>query len=242
MSEPGASHPVPVGLTRSVGTAGLWLIISCGLAACTGDSSTEQSGSAATTLKSFAYNCPNNGYVVADFRRGDAVMWLFMHDQTVQLDRVEAASGARYRKGNITFWSKGREAILEVGGTSDSCTENRRASILEDAKLRGVSFRATGNEPGWLLEIGPDAIVLAMNYGADRYRLPLVVTVAECLARSSRRSNRITTYRSVADGKVLNLRVVGTRCQDTMIDEVFATTVEFELDGTAYRGCGQPLY
>ena len=222
-------------LGRHAGTAGVWLIAACGLAACFGDGPEGQTQTAARTLQSFAYNCASNGYIVADFRRGDAVMWVFMHDQTVQLDRVEAASGAKYRKGDITFWSKGSEAILEVAGASDSCTENRRASILEDAKLRGVSFRATGNEPGWLIEIGPKEILLETNYGADNYRFPLTTPDED-------QPNRITTYRSEAHGRALKLRLIGIRCQDTMSDDVFATSVEFELDEKAYRGCGQPLY
>jgi putative lipoprotein len=235
VSELDSGIQLAASLSRHAGIAGVWLIVACGLAACSGEGSPDQAQSATTALRSFAYNCASNGYIVADFRRGDAVMWLFMHDQTVQLDPVEAASGAKYRKGEITFWSKGSEAILEVAGATDSCTENRRASILEDAKLRGVSLRATGNEPGWVMEIGPDAIVLATNYGANRYRFPLTTPDED-------QSNRITTYRSEADGKVLKLRLIGVRCQDTMSDDVFATSVEFELDEAAYRGCGQPLY
>ena len=123
----------------AAGIAGAWLSMACGLAACPGDDASDQSQSAATALRSFAYNCASNGYIVADFRRGTAVMWLVMHDKTVQLDPVEAASGAKYGKGDVTFWSKGSEAILEIAGTTDSCTENRRASIFADAKLRGVS-------------------------------------------------------------------------------------------------------
>ena len=235
MSELDSGIQLAASLNRHAGIAGVWLIMACGLAACSGEGSPDQAQSATTALRSFAYNCASNGYIVADFRRGDAVMWLFMHDQTVQLDPVEAASGAQYRKGEITFWSKGAEAILEVAGATDSCTENRRASILEDAKLRGVSFRATGNEPGWVMEIGPDAIVLETNYGANHYRFPLTTPDED-------QSNPITTYRSEAEGKVLKLRLIGVRCQDTMSDDVFATSIEFELDEAAYRGCGQPLY
>ena len=235
MSELDSGIQLAASLSRPAGIAGVWLIVACGLAACSGEGSPDQAQSATTALRSFAYNCASNGYIVADFRRGDAVMWLFMHDQTVQLDPVEAASGAKYRKGEISFWSKGSEAILEVAGATDSCTENRRASILEDAKLRGVSLRATGNEPGWVMEIGPDAIVLETNYGANRYRFPLTTPDED-------QSNRITTYRSETEGKVLKLRLIGVRCQDTMSDDVFATSIEFELDEAAYRGCGQPLY
>ena len=235
MSKPDSGIQMAAGPSGYAGMTGIWLIVACALAACSGEGPPDQTGSVATTLRSFAYNCASNGYIVADFRRGDAVMWLFMHDQTVQLDPVEAASGAKYSKGDITFWSKGSEAILEIAGATDSCTENRRASILEDAKLRGVSFRATGNEPGWLMEIGPGAILLEINYGADRYQFPLTTPDED-------QSKRITTYRSEARGKVLKLRLIGDRCQDTMSDEVFATNVEFELDAVAYRGCGQPLY
>jgi len=34
-----------------------------------------------------------------------------------------------------------------------NCRNNRAMAICVDAKLRGVDFRAVGNEPGWNLEI-----------------------------------------------------------------------------------------
>ena len=77
--------------------------------------------------------------------------------------------------------------------------------------------------------------MLATNYGDDRYRFPLTTPDED-------QSNRITTYRSAAHGHTLNLRLIGTRCQDPMSGDVFATTVEIELDAAPYRACGQPLY
>lgn len=44
--------------------------------------------------------------------------------------------------------------MLEVGKKRHvHCKNNRAEAIWEDAKLRGVDFRAVGNEPGWHLEL-----------------------------------------------------------------------------------------
>lgn len=67
-----------------------------------------------------------------------------------------SASGARNEAEDVLVWTEGTVALLEVGGADYSdCVLDRRASVWEEAKLRGIAFRATGNEPGWHLEIMP---------------------------------------------------------------------------------------
>jgi putative lipoprotein len=212
------------------------VIVAATLSACDPAQTPDQrpAARAAAELKTFAFVCEANGYIVADYRRSERVVWLFLHGETLQLNPV-AASGTRHSNGEITFWTKGSEAMLERDDTVDRCTENRRASIIEDARLRGVDFRATGNEPGWELEIGPAGILLIANYGTDRHRFPATQPAED-------RKNRVTTYRSESGVRSLGLRLTQTRCRDSMSDDVYETTVEVTFDGQIWRGCGQALH
>ena len=79
--------------------------------------------------------------------RGMEEIFLFLPDTTLTLPHVRSGSGAKYGEGTTTFWSRGEEAFLERGSETVDCVINRRASIIEDAKLSGMDFRATGNEP-----------------------------------------------------------------------------------------------
>ncbi|HEY6362032.1 MAG TPA: MliC family protein [Vicinamibacterales bacterium] len=91
----------------------------------------------------------NGGTVTTTFH-GDRVT-LELSDRNVTLPHVVAASGARYSDGVSTFWNKGNEAMLELDGRSRSCRIVR--DPWQEARDRGVDFRAVGQEPGWHLEI-----------------------------------------------------------------------------------------
>ena len=93
------------------------------------------------------------------------------HDGTRRLDQTVSASGARYADSVMVFWTKGSTATLErQGAPVVHCEERRADSLREDARARGVVYRALGNEPGWILEIGPGTkLSWTTNYGQDRH-------------------------------------------------------------------------
>jgi uncharacterized membrane protein len=189
----------------------------------------------ADRLQSFAWDCEQSGYAVQNFSDGPETMWLFLPDTTVQLERAESASGARYTGTAIDFWSKGREARLTRDGQSENCSENRRASVSEDAKLRGMDFLATGNEPAWSLEIGPDNILLVTDYGARR----------ELFARTAIETNeaaRRTRFTAQLDNKTLKVELNGKACTDSMSGEAFETSVAVITNDQTLRGCGRTLH
>lgn len=73
-----------------------------------------------------AYACRDGQTPVARFFP-DGRATLRLDDQrAVDLAREPAASGERYGGDGATFWVKGREATLELGGRSTTC--NRTAS------------------------------------------------------------------------------------------------------------------
>ncbi len=143
----------------------------------TGDaqaSGASDAGRAEPPSHVFAFDCGEERVVVE--YRGMEEVFLFLPDTTLTLPHVRSASGAKFSEGAITFWSRGEEASLERDGQTVKCVMNRRASIIEDAKLSGMDFWATGNEPGWTLEIGSETSVLVM----DGRALVIELTGEEC--------------------------------------------------------------
>lgn len=192
-------------------------------------------------LTAHAWHC-GEIYVVSklDPSPQGEVLTLFLPGQTVRLPHVRAASGARYSDGGVTFWNQGQEATLERGGTSVVCAEDRRASVVEDAKLRGVHFRGTGNEPPWILELGPEEITVYTGYDATHNAFEMVEPRTDAETGAS-------VWETVdAAGRRLTLTIGvtpdGGRCADTMSGQTYESTVEIVLDGTVLRGCGQPLH
>ena len=102
------------------------------------------------------------------------------------------------------------------------------------ARLAGVGFRATGNEPGWIVEVYPDSLlVFIMNYGEDTYRFPTF---------SAREQDPDTfVYEAAAEGHALTVTLTDTFCQDDMSGQPFDTSVAVVFDGETFRGCGRSL-
>lgn len=224
----------------SVATA-LSVACSCSPQPSPGDAGELETSAAAEPTRSQdstvrAYDCGNELYVVAEFRPATDDVWLFLPWKSDSLPHIPSASGAKYDDGETTFWTKGDKASLKTGeGVEQSCVENRRRSIVESAKLRGNDYWATGNEPGWSLELGPERMVFVTDYGESRYEAPTPEPASDS-------SSRTTTWSSIADGHDLVVTIRGERCADTMSDETFESRVEVRLDDRVFSGCGQALH
>lgn len=190
----------------------------------------------ATELRTFAYNCDDSTYVVASLDRATDGLWFFLPGQTVCLPHVAAASGAKYSDGTITFWMKGSEALLEVAdGRTVRCTENRRESWFEDAKLRGMDFRAVGNEPGWTLELGPERSALVTDYGNTRFEFATPAPEVDAEGRTA-------VYRATVDGTDIVIRTTLEPCMDSMDGSQYSHRVEIQVRDERLLGCGRGLH
>jgi uncharacterized membrane protein len=151
------------------------------------------------------------------------------------LPRVEAASGSRYVEGDVSFWSKGDDAMLDVGHLKlRACERDSRQSIWEHAKLDGIDFRAVGNEPGWVLEIHDKTrLEFLYDYGQAR-----IVVTSSVLTQDGRTSH----FTGSGDGRQVGVTLVRETCNDTMSDELFETRVTVSLDDREFHGCGRPLH
>jgi putative lipoprotein len=116
----------------------------------------------------------------------------------------------------------------------DTSLRPQPASVpWEDARRRGVEFRAIGQEPGWMLEIDREkSIYLLADYGEKKVTMPVP---------TPRDSAGTTIYDTRTEAHRLTVRIRPSVCHDSMSGEEMTHTVTVTLDGTEYRGCGRDL-
>lgn len=190
------------------------------------------SGSLNADERRFAYVCDQQ-LVLAIFTPTQAVVHI--NGENLQLKPAPAASGARYTNERAELWSKGKSAKISVDGQElSSCVSTPAQLPWADAKSRGIDFRATGNEPGWVLELDADLqIEFIGDYGNYRVVTPVPVPTLDSAQKSS--------YHAITETHDLLVTIETKTCRDTMSDAQFTQQVRILLDGKAYNGCGKSL-
>jgi uncharacterized membrane protein len=156
------------------------------------------------------------------------------------LPQVASASGARFEDAEWLFWNRGAQAMLQRKPSPPVyCNEVRSLSLLEDARARGITFRGRGNEPGWLVEVGPAGRVVlsGMQGGPDilqRQAWPDLQATPGPVHGSTR-------YTGESAGRRYVIVVMPDPCIDDMTGERFPAVVRLEVDGRRLRGCGTPI-
>lgn len=181
--------------------------------------------------KTLVYDC--NGYdFIARLGPGEMAVWL--PDRYVILSRVRSASGTKYLEGDIEFWSKGDEAMLSVGNEQHfNCVLVPGRVPWEDARRRGVDFRAVGNEPGWSLEIhGGGHLLFIGDYGLRRVAAP---------DPGVQLQGNVRRYHAVTESADLQVEIIERPCVDSMSGEAFARQVTVTLNNEVLYGCGRDL-
>lgn len=121
------------------------------------------------------------------------------------------------------FYQQALERELDIAKTNP----------WHEAKLKGASFRAIGQEPAWLIEFYPDEkIHLSRGYGEIiqnfSYQTPLTDQV-----------KRRSVFKLESAGHVI---LEGKSCTDIMSGEKFETTVTVVINDQTLKGCGKSLY
>ena len=181
--------------------------------------------------RTMVYDC--NGYdFIARLGPGEIAIWL--PDRYLVLSQVRSASGTKYQEGDVEFWSKGDEAMLVVGDRQYlNCTLVPHRVPWEDARRRGVDFRAVGNEPGWSLEIRDgDHLLFVGDYGMQRVSTP---------DPGQQLQGRAKTWHAITESADLRVEVIDDSCVDTMSGEQFSSQVTIVLNGQTLYGCGRAL-
>lgn len=165
--------------------------------------------------------CGDRTVTVGFTREG---MLMTAGDETFTMRRGETASGARFEAVGdpATFvWVEGRAATVEVRGERyPQCT------VVDPGPK---PFRATGNEPGWRLDIAAGEIALNADFGATRLTAPAVAPEA---IDGGRR------YAAATREGPLTVTVLERRCSDTMTGMPHPNAVTVEFAGRKLEGCG----
>jgi uncharacterized membrane protein len=186
-------------------------------------------------LRAYVWDCAGGRTLrMKNLFRENAIT-LEMHEGPRKLPLVVSASGAKFSDGSLTFWTKGGTATLEHGNEPPvQCQENRAASIRADARERGVLVRGTGNEPGWMVEIGPGTRLLWLgDFGNDRREFEA--------ATSDDGDAGTATYVAGTDAAQIKVAVQRTPCTDDMSGESFDHSMTVELEGQTFQGCATRL-
>lgn len=188
--------------------------------------------SSVSTDNVFVYRCGDSLQITAHVTQDSS--WLFLPDTTIKVLPVESGSGARFEGSSYIYWKKGNEALLQKpAGPLMSCKAIPQKRSWKAAKLRGVDFRALGQEPGWILEITEgEQIKYVGNYGEDTVRVPAV---------DPQKEEQRTFYQAKTEDHKLEVEVIDKRCTDSMSGFVHPYTVSITVNGETYNGCGRNL-
>ncbi|HJT11265.1 MAG TPA: META domain-containing protein [Dongiaceae bacterium] len=110
----------------------------------------------------------------------------------------------------------------------------QEAAGLQDARTRGIDFRAIGQEPGWVVEVTDGGQISALlDYGATSLMLPT--------PSAETAEDGTVIYDASTDTDHLTMRIKRKVCIDAMSGESHPSTVELLVNDKPYQGCGDWL-
>lgn len=174
------------------------------------------------------------GDLLVDAQLRKDTLLVMLSGRSISLQRLDPPDGTRYadRNGNA-FTQHDDAAILQLAnGSPRDCSRSKRGSPWAEAAKRGITFRAVGSEPGWIVEIGEGGaptLSASLDYGQRKLDVAQMQPAA-------------VGYRGkTADGTAISLEIQRTPCQDSMSGEKFEATARLAVGDKAYSGCGAYL-
>lgn len=122
-------------------------------------------------------------------------------------------------------------AGCDVSMPSSNVTPATTASPADPHALVG-GFRATGNEPGWVVEVGTGEtppLRLEMNYGEQKTQVAKTESTPDGF------------FGNAPDGTEIQVLIDKSTCTDDMSGKTFEATVLLKVGDRDYRGCGRSL-
>lgn len=103
------------------------------------------------------------------------------------------------------------------------------------ARERGMVYRAIGQEPGWLADVGggdAPTLHLQLDYATRTMDVPEARAFSE---------DGVEGFRAELDGVRVELSIADTPCQDSMSGQRFDTTARLRVGDETFDGCGRRL-
>ena len=189
----------------------------------------------------FVYRCSDEeGPIVVTIKADRGHLFAPGVSEPIKREEGNAAyvgSDVSYLADQPPDLAPGQTAQITIAGRQlTDCRNDPRAAVWEGAKLRGVSYRAIGQEPAWSLEIDREhGFRLVTDYANSERRFAYAEPVYDAARRSAR-------YTSEANGETLAITISGERCRDSMSGEEFDSRVEIEWRDRVLKGCGRALH
>ncbi len=150
----------------------------------------------------------------------------------IMLAETTEPSLARFTDGSVTLSELGELVRLEEPGAVSWCRIDPVEVPWQDARLRGIDFRAAG-DPAWSLEID-NGVAMEFAAGQGAARVVTKFPPAELSGKDTRMTLTATSG-SHALGVIAERRI----CHHAGSTMTLSVTVT--LDGRAYTGCGRLL-
>lgn len=154
--------------------------------------------------------------------RSYAIMEDVSKDQSVTaaLNTVGLAAG---KKLYVELLGIVENGMLKASSLNMAQTEGR-------CQLPGTkeeAWRASGNEPGWVLAAGGELLTLKLP-GKPTLNVPYT---------PFKRDGKLALFNATSESGPLAVRLENTLCRDTMANAVFSWTASVTLNGQNYQGC-----
>jgi len=212
------------------------LLASALIASCAGAAKNIPQQLPGERLQATVFRCPDGFQFGVHWSEDGARADVLLPNATAFLHRDISGSGARYTAPKMELWNKGDEASLKLYAREyNGCREDRRQSLFLDARYRGVSFRAVGNEPPWFFEMGRQMMVMVTGYERSTVVFPL--SSAPKVPGDTQPAPDIR-QEAVAGENRIRVEAGPADCRDDMSGEAFPYRVRIQTEGGIFRGCG----
>jgi hypothetical protein len=196
-------------------------------------------------INTAVYECRPGGGGAFEFtiRRGAAELALWLPPEfgrpylVLSEEYAGTAFTGLYREGDVSVDLADASLELSVGSERFAdCRENRLRSVWEHAKLSGVSFRATGEDPAWYLEIRDgDRLDFRSALDAGVRSLAMADVVLE-------QSTTGASYGAAGGQPAFSVEIVAQACAVADGLGLSGVTVVVSLESGRFSGCGRPLH
>lgn len=176
------------------------------------------------------YNCGE--MPLSATQAGSDAVDLNINGRIVNAKRVISASGVRYENNDpaqkVLFWSKGEEAMLDIGNKTYPACQMVKNSLYIDTS----NYHAIGNDPAWFARINGNELVLTTHYGDKNMTSPLPAPQMTLHGQ---------LYSLKTEGHVLSMTIRNKSCQDSVNNQYYPNEVSIIFDGEVFKGCGKSL-